>query len=445
MIKPSKLLEEKVSYITSKQNDNWLKVNMIIKSYKNSDLKIIPSKIENINISNLYSINTMPNIQILVKLRMTELLLIINNLQSLYVDLTMKYVNPLTLEENLSEKVIRKTYHLHIPNLEDLYKKFNFQQLTETDENTLLEQHVGNLIPIGLQLLDVNEFRIRKRNINVIFQQVTIKDVILFVAHNLGFNKINYIDKFNPSFYQNFHIPISYGKFDVIFNYLQKKYGIYDKGFNYFYYNDVLYIYPMYDFSFERKNESILHIYKVAPGTYNGMKSYHRYVDNDLYIVSNSDLINHKLSTTLLENIGTNVVFLNSRTLIDKFKKINSDGTVDIANDIVNLSTYTDNKIFDKSVTVDYSNPSLNIYEQSSKIAERNTEIIMTEWAMARPFTTIPGNRIKFYYDQENGITMRNGLLENVEFQLKRIEQMTSVKEDFFVCNAKMQIRLNQI
>lgn len=443
MIRPSELFEEKIIDILGADNKNGIKANIFIGSYDNPDLKVIPFTVERIIISQRYTLNTMNDIKLFAKFHIKDILTIIREYNSLYVSLTIKYVDPQTGDEDLDEDIIQKFYNLYIPNLEDLYKKFNVNQISP-EENDVTDQHVGTLLPIVLQLLEIESFNIRKRRLNLILQQVSIKDAVLFVAYNLGFEKINYIDDFNPSVYQNFHIPINHSRFDVIYDYIQNTYGIYDKGFNYYFDNKVLYLYPQFDTEFYRKNESVLHIYKVAPTSYDGTRNFHKFIDNDLHVVSNSMLDNRKLSGISLENEGTNRIFLDTKSLVDRTIEIYTDGKIYIKDNLINISTENENKLFKNTVSVDYCQPSLNLCYNSSIIAERNTEILMLEWTMARPFQLIPGNRVKFHYEREDEIITKDGLIENSEYILNKIPQVRTNDEDFFVCNAKFTIRIHE-
>lgn len=441
MQKLSQKFEEKISQIISTQSNNTFLYELSIRSLDNEEIYIAPVIIDSISVEKLFLYNTMDDIRVYGKFRPKDVLKLIDNINSLYATVTIKMYDVDKKAVDLDQPFLVRKYLVHIPDLEDIYKKYNLNQIIVKDkDDPTLVHHESKTIPLVLQLLDENNFKLRKSRINTIFQRVNLKQVLMFACNVFQIPYVDYEDGINPNIFQNLYIPYEYGKFDSIFDYLHVRYGIYQKGFNYYYFDNTIYFYPCFDPLLERKKHPVLHIYKVPKGNYPGLKNYSIMIDDDIHLISNGDLYNLSLSYSELENDGSNHVFFAADRIIDRFKQDTSNGSIILPN-VMNLGTDISQRVLKNGVAVKFLDPTMNLYFQSSELAKKSTELVVVGWSSAQLYDFIPGQKIKLYYEKKDGLIFQEGILEGIKFDITRLHNLTS-NIPVFTADAVLMLRL---
>jgi hypothetical protein len=446
MFLTSELLQKKIESIVTIKRSNGLLIDCVIKNYDNKDINIKPIIVERLIIKR-YFYNIDPtynhftdNVELYLQLQVLDMIKLYKNSKSLYIELMISFADLETGREDLERGLIRKTYRVYLKDAEDILKKYNLKQFKDVDDlnnkdKIKLEEH-NTIIPVVLQLIEPEMYEIRKKSLNGIFTNITIDQFIKYILKCMDISKINMVMPDNNTQYLHLYIDPEYSKFDIIFDYIQKRYGVYFNGFNYYFTNGIMYIYPPYDTNPSFRKE-ILHIYRTAPRSYVGMQNYYKKENDNLYIVSNSDVNITKLSELGYENEGTHELFLRSDNIINHRtqsgeKFFLNKNTICVAN--------KKDSIKNNTIVPSYKKPTINAYYRASSLTKKRAELVLLSWSYAMPFYLIPGHKVKIYYDDNTKIKIQNGILESVIYTFDRQVEVKN-NQDIFLSNANLVIR----
>lgn len=240
---------------------------------------------------------------------------LVNNHKNLKAELIFRYLDEYT-EEIGDEAVMKLKRKVLIRNYQNLNQNYTTEQLEDAFRNG------DDLISIELELIEDELYHIRKKEIQFLARDVTMKDVILFVCKQLGFKKVHLVEPDNKRVYENFIMP-PMQSMATVFDFLQytEGMGIYQRGCNYYYSNGIMYIYPQYDT--EPENGFTTHIYNAGTYEFKGQQNYHRYDDKgNLHILTSEHTEIQNIVQAGVENRRTGSVLFRTEHVVDHWHSL---------------------------------------------------------------------------------------------------------------------------
>ena len=226
-----------------------------------------------------------------------------------------------------------------------------------------------------------------------------------------------------------------------IFKFLQihDGYGIYERGFSFYYTRDTLYIYPDYDTS--PHSPLTVNLYKIPDNMFTGTMGYHIYKNGNPHIVINTPVQDHELSDELLENIGSAYLIQKGEKLIDQIRTPMEGDMYTVHEDNTHIIFLDTNKgIVDKVYQPDFNFSYDNEYVYKSMLAANEVVEMSFQWRHAVPFTFKPGWKVNYHYDGDDGVyQMRTGVCTSAAYSLKKAEKLT---KQLYALIANINLRL---
>ena len=238
------------------------------------------------------------------------------------------------------------------------------------------------------------------------------------------------------------HIVIPPGKeLSDIFDYLQDTYGCYNKGCEWYYTDNTLFIYP--GFENQPKIPYIANIFNSFAGMYGGHKSYHSIQGNTTSIVSNVKAKTKDLTHMAAENEGTSRTFLRATMLIDNYSTTSKHGTVIAKNPALMVGNPSISPVIPGASYPKYQKPTDNIFKVNTNIAKNQAVLITLGWQQAILYAFKPGHKIKYFFDNNNVFTVANGILESVKYKVEKTVKLGPGQ--VYKCTCDLQFRVDPI
>lgn len=323
-----------------------------------------------------------------------------------------------------------------------------------------------------VQLYNPGAVEIRSRKTAGIFRNVTVQNMIYHVSSLFGVKTLDLIAPQNTTVYENFILEPMHYMLDI-FDYIQNRYGIYQRGVSIYYSglsedSGKLVVYPRYEFEPPRReNDSDVEILFVGQGNLsNGHSSYKCYspygesvtYNNSTISVSGTKIICNEIdaeATTAdsgADAIGTLSIVFNANKTIDKWRSISSDGKnraiprhkddiidgLKEENDFIGFTSCQYNPRYDVSYN--------NAYRISSALASVNCDLLKCKWSGAKPWTFYPGQRITFTYGtgSDRDVVKVPCICAGVAYTFMPL-QATNVRLNLFQCEANYLLKLSRI
>ena len=447
-------LQDLVKDILLAKNEEYFTVVRRIYSKTNPDIEFVPEQVVSIDIIQAYNNDLSEtyadqitggkytdDITMVVRIHPKDYMLLVNNPSELFVDIELTYVD-IENTEPLDKDPIIWNYRVLIKNAEDLAKRFNINNINpDTDEVVLEDGHVGARLDLELQLIEDTIYKVRHTKLNSILygakKPIKIQQFIRYLMHMFGITKEHFIEPDNDKEYTHVIIPPMLG-IDSAFNYVQDQYGVYNKGFNYYYTNGIMYIYPPYETDPDII-DSTINIYNVPDFHYPGLKGYHKYKEKDLHVVSVTPVDTKNIVEAGIENEGNVISHLRADRIMDRFidssdsgHKVKNDNTTDVILD-------TKLVLEDKMANMTYQPPTINTYQYSETISKYAATMVTTQWLRSIPFSIYPGQRCIFHYDEDGEYQYKKGKVEYARYTLV---PETQYNELVYSCTTTMILRL---
>jgi len=429
MLLASKILQSKIQKILNVEKSNYFTLNCKIKSFDDDKLSVDVSFIDNITIDESFYKNYADKIDMFVQMKPIDLMNLLEFKTSLYCAIRFDYIDMESGDLILDEDPEIYYFRIFIKNTDDIYKKYHISAITKYHEEEVpdIVSHEGTLIPVAFQLIENTAYDLHRQQLTGMYTNVTIEEMLKYISKNFGISVLNLYPPDNKVKYKHFFIPPEYAKFDRIYNYIQERYGVYNKGLNYYFYQGVFYIYPAYDTHIKRKTS--INIYRGPANSYLGLKNYFTEEisgDNKIInLVCTSKLKNIKLNEIGLEEIGTNLVFLRSDMMIDKSRILSNDKFIINEKNNITVSASDKSSVSKNAAIPTYVSPTMNIFQKASILEQSNAEMVILDWPLSRPFRLIPGTEVNFFYDKEE-IENRRGIVESINYNIMKQEHSTS-------------------
>ena len=384
-----------------------------------------PSWIESLTIIQSFAEKFADRVILELTLSPTDYMQLFNNSKGLQVSLRIIYYDSQRSQRVFTPPPIARTYKAMLMNPQDLSKKHTTGSLMPTASMPLVEQHVATRIPAKLSLIESDAYTIRQQKFHGIYQKQKITDVISHVAQSFNIKQMYLVPPDNVMSWDHIVIPPSQGM-NEIFDYLQYAYGIYMKGVDWYYTNNMLYVYPAYENN--PKIKYTADIYNAPEGSYAGLHSYHA-VDPSgirLGIVSTTKVNTKDISRPSAENTGTGFSFTRASSLMDRSVTTNRRGTFINNNNSLVVGTTTDRAMSNGANNPTHTKTTDNIFAESSKLAKWSAVLIECGWTNAVPFLLYPGHSIKYHFDKNGRFITQQGILERVVYSFKKQHQISN-------------------
>lgn len=346
--------------------------------------------------------------------------------QDLLCVLTITYVDRYGTILYDPDPIVRQ-YHAIINDAQDIRQIVpDVQSLTEPS------------LKMSVQLLEETVYNLRNTRINTIYQTMTVKQAIYAIAQNLGIEQIHLVDPDNVHVYDHIEIG-SYQGISTVFSYLQSICGVYFKGINYYITRGVLYVYPSYETNPTYDKTAIF--YQVDTGRFAGSHVFHRTEDNSVSIVINSQPQVTDLSIKGSENIGTGVIFNRASRSVDGMTTIDSnEGALFTQSSSLAINLANPRTAVGLRNNVKYINGTDNPFPAMSELISHQASMMLVQWPHADPFQFDPCHQIIYYYDQNETMIKKTGMIERAAYQYVRKQKIDA--KYMFECSGELMLRL---
>lgn len=415
-------------------------VDLQITNLNDSTYSFTPSWLDQLIITQDYANNFADDVELTFTAGPDDYMELFNNSMGLQVSMRIVFVNSQTAQRVFTPPPIARTYKAMLKDPQDLSKKYTTGALKPTARMPLTEQHVSTRIPVKLHLIESAAYTLRQQQFHSTYKNNTVAQVIAHITKSFSINQLYMVAPDNTMAWSHITVPPSQN-IDVVFDYLQFTYGVYMKGIDWYYTNNMLYLYPAYE-----NNPVIKYtadIYNAPDGDYGGMLSYHilNTASNNIGIVSTSKVKTTDISRPSAENAGTGASFMRASSVIDRYSTTNAQGTFINTNNSLTVGSPTDRTISAQANNPKYSKTTDNIFLESSKIAKWNAVLLECDWKSAIPFQIYPGHNTKYHFDKDGTFTFQQGIMEKIVYTFER-KRKTAVG-NVYAGNATINLRAN--
>lgn len=406
MIQPSEIFDEQIQKILGTQNNNHFRIEMTLRSKVDAEFSIDIAMITEFEIEQDFIHNTTDNTTLVFKTELSDLIKINQNLTGLYVTILIEYVIDVEYIPDLFQEPDIREYSVLVINSTDISKYINTEKvLPKEGEESSQEQSV-DLFDVQLSLLSHEAYNLRTNYINGLFTNCTVDSLIKYATKTYSIPKLNAKPPDNTTQYLNCYIHPKYGSFDTLFEYLQNRYGIYQKGLVYYFHEDTLHILPRYDLDSSRQHN--LTVLNPSLNNFVGSINTHTHEGNTLKLVTTMEIEYLALSDNFTENEGNTSYITKADNMIDN-TLTQSGGKFSIQDTGVVVDNPNSTPSKEEAIVFKYNDPTTNICKTLSDIASREVDLIRVLWVPARPNIIRPDTRVKFVFDRESFVEVTTG------------------------------------
>ena len=330
---------------------------------------------------------------------------------------------------NMKTAPQKRTYRAMLLGARDLKKeKVDVHLRTEPDTK------------MTLQLIEEEVHKLRLKSINTIYRAMNMTSTIRHVSVGFGLKGLTLTppDSDKTTFDQIVISP--YKNFGEIFDFLQKKYGVYMCGIANYFTGSMLYVYAPYDINPKTKLNTIF--YQADQGQYAGAPSHHSVVDGNYQIVIDSFSAVHDHTTAAAENHGTSHMFHQSAETIDGIIETDDRGNISYKKATSLAIKLKSNATLDQAAVHNrFVGSTDNMFEVASNLIKHQAVMVNMTWSNAIPFAFTPGQAVTHYSDEDGKIRKRTGIMEMAEYGLRKMFSNSSGV--VMVCSAHLRVRLD--
>ena len=414
-------------------------VDCSITSLNDASYNFTPDWIDHLTITQSFAENFGDIVMLQFACKPADYMTLFNNSQGLQVALRFVYYDSQLAQRVFTPPPVARVYKAVLLDPQDLSKKYTTGSLMPTATMPQTEQHVSTRIPATLHLIESTVYTLRQQQIHGIYKTAKAADVMSHIVQSFSIKQLYMVPPDNTMAWDHIVIHPAQG-IDQIFDYLQYNHGVYMKGIDWYYTNNMLYVYPAYE------NNPIIpykaDIYNAPEGSYAGLYSYHNPdTSNHIGIVSTTKVKTTDISRPSAENAGSNFSFVRASTIVDKFATTTAKGTFINNNNALTVGTQINRTATQNANNPRYSKATDNIFEESSKLAKWSAVLLETSWRNAVPYLLYPGHNIRFNFDRNSVFTTQQGILEKVVYQFSKVRQISNGY--VYAGDATLNIRAN--
>lgn len=362
----------------------------------------------------------------------------------------------------------------------DLLKKYPRETLVPSDPNTYDMSHQDSLFDnIKFQLVTQLERALKTRQFSFMLRQAKMQDIILLLLQRAEIKQVSLAAVDNQTIYDNFFFP-PLQTFSTAMEFLQSYYGVYNKGLGYYYTQETMYVFPLYETkpTLPKAPNGVTHFYYIGEDTYRGLEYYHGYetIDSEhenLHVAINTKLTLVDVLQAGIEHNGELVLAINNDRLPDfwayqaevpnsaksEYKTL-GQGPLQVIRDAnTQLLLLDDNNQRpgdpnqELRTELVYSNN--NHYRIEERVHQYRRIIINFVWHNAVPYSLKPGHRVFYHYDddlkdnflpemEDNGDTgiysTKSGTVLAVNYEFVRT--VRDGNDIIFQCNADITLEV---
>lgn len=414
-------------------------VSLELYSSSNANFHYSPIKIESMVIDQAFGPRFTDRIIVGFQIRTSDYLTLFANNTDLMAQIILTPVNRNTGQRVIGELPKITKYKAILLNPQDLAAKYNIQDLTTTRNSPAMDNILSNFLTTEVQLLETEYYEVRSKSFAGTIRDADVNATIGYIARRLGIRSHKRVPADNLNLIPAMTIPL--GKdLGNIFDFIQRNYGVYYKGIDWYYTQGMLYVYPPFEVDKIDASE-VVNVYSVPVGMYGGSIGYHTNPSPHLlHIVSNSPTSITDLSKQGAEDSGNVAIVVPSENIIDGYSTTTDEGSA--VNNLTTQVVFSKDAIpaDSKSAQVTYAGITDNVFAVSSDLALKQATILTCEWYTAEPFLIYPGHSVRYHYDSETKYTTRKGIIEGVSYNFVALGSVSGTY--VFTCTAKLLLRL---
>ena len=375
-------------------------------SKTNNMFKYSPMIVDNLIIKQDFAHEYADNIVISFRIASSDYAIMQDNSEGLLAVLTIKSLDRFgsTVYNPPPQQFI---YQATIVNPKDVRR-----QLSDVAARTLPDT------TIAIRLIDQTIYDLRHVNIHGIYQKTTLSDVLSHITQTFKFKTLHLVPPDNTHTYDHIVIPPN-KNFAEVFTYLQRTYGVYMKGLNFYGSNGVLYIYPPYETGPTFPQTCV--VYQADDGAYAGAQSFHKTTNTTTEIVVNRESFSQDLTVASGENKGTASMFLRSSALVDGVVTVDETKGVQYQTGLAASLRLQNPRLAAGNVQhTTYAKATDNPFSMATGLASGQAVMVEADWAHAAPFLLLPGCTVRYSYDKDGVQMTQSGILEGIQCSLNR-------------------------
>lgn len=329
-----------------------------------------------------------------------EYALMYENIQDLYCVVVISYLNVEGVKKN-EFTPIKKKYRAMVINPTDVRK-----------HTADIQHYKEPNYPIQVRLIEESVYKARAIQVNCIYTRTTVTQAIHHLALGFGFKKITMEKAKNVHIYDHLIIPPMKDLGDC-FPYIQREYGVYDKGLAQYVIGDSLYVYA--PFNLTPKTATHLNIYQTRLNITAAVGSTIKLRKGLVEVVGNqaTNVIDHSLFGS--ENHGTSYTFLRSAEVQDGVIQYHPKKPITFKKDVtLSIGLTQPRTLTTKTNRPRYATTTDNVFALGSAISEHQYTRLEMTWYHSMPFALRPGLLTNYYWDDNGTLKKKTGILESL-------------------------------
>ena len=329
-----------------------------------------------------------------------EYALMYENIQDLYCHVIISYMNVEGVKQSHFTP-IKKKYRAMLVNPTDIRK-----------HTTDVQYYVEPTIPIQVRLIEESVYKARAIQVNGIYTRTTVTEAIHHLALSFGFKKVTMEKAKNVHIYDHLVIPPMKDLGDC-FPYIQREYGVYDKGLAQYVIGDSLYVYA--PFNLTPKTMTHLNIYQTPLNHTVAVTSTIKLKKGLVEVVGNqaTNVIDHSLFGA--ENHGTSLTFLRSSEVQDGVIQYHPKRPITFKKDVTLSIGLTEPRTLTTNThRPRYATTTDNVFSLGSLVSEHQYTRLEMTWYHSMPFALRPGLLTNYYWDDNGKLKKKTGILESL-------------------------------
>jgi hypothetical protein len=411
----SQAMQQAISRVFSNPTITEFTVTIRLTS-SNASFSYSPLMIDEMKINQDFAMDFADDITVSFKATDSDYMQIFNNATGLKAIITFTFIDTTTSGGNAvyNPPPIVKNYNAILKNPQNRQA-----QVPRTNDKTfpMVTQTGSPNTPVTLQLADNFIYSARQQQFNGTLTNNTVLQAFGYIAQVYKVKKVYFVPPDNKNIFQHLSFPPGKDLSDI-FDYLQDTYGCYNKGLDWYYTDDTLFIYP----GLENKPTIpyIANIFNSFVGMYGGHKFYHNLQGNTISIVSNLKTKTKDLTHMSAENDGTSRTFLRSSRIIDNYTTTTNKGTVINTNASLMVNSPHTSPVVPNANNPKYQKSTDNIFKVNSNIALNQAVLMELGWQQSIPYSFKPGHKIKYFYDNNGVFSTSDGILEKATYEITK-------------------------
>lgn len=333
----------------------------------------------------------------------------------------------------LDKKVIFETK-------DDLFKTYHKSDIISDDKIVRTEAQNSQRVPVHAELIDDILFDARKFEFNMICRNTDVEHVLHLITGLLQPKFKCILKPDNETIFPNFPIP-GMKNLSETFKFIDQQCGgIYDAGLGYYWTEDTLFIYPLYNFEPEI-SPYIVHFYFVGENSLTGGGNFHTYKNDCYHVITNKKPTSTQLMEQSAENIGNGFLIQRNSLLFDKWRVQEESEFVVIPDGIIRMQVDNSNTMSAFSHNMKFVYGEENLADCKASLAMMNGTVTKIEWEHAVPFIVKPGWKIMYHYDGEETYEIKSGCCIGASYRY--VSAGREGADRLYTCHAELALFTN--